>query len=252
MTRTQFWGHQGPSETISMVRTKLFVRQLWFSILTSRGRVFNASQGLLFSLIVVVAMGLIQQKSGFAAACFLRIGPEERKEQNCEGLWGRTLILWGPPDQVATGPLHFSWASIPVAASLIRSYKAGLFLDIQLKTCPCLLGRAELLWGYEGERDFSGLLHTEKQNQRLLWWYASKASLEKSSSYWERPVGPHCGNTGCLSRAALELYRLLFLSLLLPPAKYVTSKLLTVPKPQLSPLLKKKFSLSLFYEILYI
>lgn len=46
---------------------------------------------------MVVAMGLFQQKSGFAAACFLRIGPEERKEQNCEGLWGETLTLWGPP-----------------------------------------------------------------------------------------------------------------------------------------------------------
>lgn len=35
---------------------------------------------------MVVAMGLFQQKSGFAAASFLRSGPEENKEQNYEGL----------------------------------------------------------------------------------------------------------------------------------------------------------------------
>lgn len=199
-------------------------------------------------------MGLFQQKSGFAASCFLRIDPEERKEQNCEGLWGGIIILWGPPGQVTTGPLRSPWASIPVTSSLIRFYKAGFISSHPAENLPLPSWQNWAIRGYEGERDISDLLHTEKQNQDYFddILASPKASLEKSSSYWERPVGPHRDDTGCLARVALELYRLLFLTLLLPPAKYVTDKLLTVPKPQLSPLLKKKFSLSLFYEILYI
>lgn len=141
-----------------------------------------------------------------------------------------------------------------MTSSLIRSYRTGFISSHPVENLPLPSWQSWATRGYEGERDTSDLLHTEKQNQDYFddMLASPSASLEKSSSYWERSVGSHCDDTGCLARAALELYRLLFLTLLLPPAKYVTDKLLTVPKPQLSPLLKKKFSLSLFYEILYI